>query len=55
MVKKIKNEFVFPGLKDLATISKNDIVKVLLHSPQPVAQTKRLCGVLKFDVDLSLV
>ena len=60
--KKIKNGFVFPEEEDLASIGKQDIEKIL---PSPyaaaqtivyiLAQTKRLCGVLKFSVDLSFV
>ena len=51
--KKIKNGFVFPK-EDLASIGKQDIEKIL-PSPYAAAQTKRLCGVLKFSVDLSFV
>ena len=52
--KKIKNGFVFPKMEDLASIGKKDIEKIL-PPPHAAAQTKRLCGVMKFNVDLSYV
>ena len=52
--KKKKNEFVFPEMEDLASISKKDIEKIL-PPPHVAAQTKRLCGVMKLNVDLSHV
>ena len=52
--KKIKNGFVFPEVEDLASIARKDIERVL-PPPCAAAQTKRLCGVLKFDVNLSFV
>ena len=52
--RKIKNGFVFPEMEGLASIGKKVIKKILppLHA---AAQTKRLCGVIKFNVDLSYV
>ena len=52
--RKIKNGFVFPEMEDLASIGKKDIEKIL-PPPHAAAQTKRLCGVMKFNVDLSYV
>ena len=52
--RKIENGFVFPEMEDLASIGKKDIEKIL-PSPHAAAQTKRLCGVMKFNVDLSYV
>ena len=52
--RKIKNGFVFPEMEDLASIGKKDIEKIL-PPPHAGAQTKRLCGVMKFNVDLSYV
>ena len=52
--RKIKNEFIFPEMKDLASIGKKDIEKIL-PPPHAAAQTKRLCGVMKFNVVLSYV
>ena len=51
---KIKNGFVFPEQEDLASISKQDIDKIL-PPPRPVAQTKSLCGVFTFVANLSFV
>ena len=51
---KIKNGFVFPEQEDLASISKQDIDKIL-PLPRPVAQTKRLCGIFTFVANVSLV
>ena len=50
--RKIKNGFVFPEMEDLASIGKKDIEKIL-PPPHAGAQTKRLCGVMKFNVNLS--
>ena len=52
--KKIKNGFVFLEVEDLASIARKDIERVL-PPPCAAAQTKRLCDVLKFDVNLSFV
>ena len=52
--RKIKNGFVFPEMEDLASIGKKDIEKIF-PPPHAAAQTKRLCGVMKFNVDLSYV
>ena len=52
--RKIKYGFVFPEMEDLASIGKKDIEKIL-PPPHAAAQTKRLCGVMKFNVDLSYV
>ena len=52
--RKIKNWFVFPEMEDLASNGKKDIEKIL-PPPHAVAQTKQLCGVIKFNVDLSHV
>ena len=52
--RKIKNEFVFPETEDLVSIGKKHIEKIL-PPPHAAAQTKRLCGVMKFNVDLSYV
>ena len=52
--RKIKNGFVFPEMEDLASIGKKDIEKIL-PPPLAAAQTKRLCGMMKFNVDLSYV
>ena len=51
---KIKNGFVFPEQEDLASISKQDIDKIL-PPPRPVDQTKRLCGVFTFVANLTFV
>ena len=53
-LRKIKNGFVFPEMEDLASIGKKDIEKIL-PPPHAAAQTKRLCGVMKFNLDLSYV
>lgn len=52
--KKIKNGFIFPDEQDMASIARKDILKKL-SKPQPVAQTKRLSGVLRFSEDISSV
>ena len=52
--KKILNGFVFPEVVDLASMARKDIERVL-SPPCAATQTKRLCCVLKFDVDLSFV
>ena len=52
--KNIKNGFVFPEVEDLASIARKDIERVL-PPPCAAAQTKWLCDVLKFDVNLSFV
>ena len=52
--RKIKNGFVFPEMEDLASIGKKDIEKNF-SPPHAAAQTKRLCGVMEFNVDLSYV
>ena len=52
--RKIKNGFDFPEMEDLASIGKKDIEKIL-SPPHAAAQTKRLCGVMKFNFDLSYV
>ena len=52
--RKIKNRFVFPEMEGLASIDKKDIEKILIPL-YAAAQTKRLCGVMKFEVDLSYV
>ena len=52
--KKVQNGFVFPEVEDLASIARKGIERVL-PLPCAAAQTKRLCRVLKFDVDLSFV
>lgn len=49
---KITNGFVFPDVDDIASVHRQDIVCVL-PAPTPVAATKRLSGVLKFDAHLS--
>ena len=41
-------------MEDLASIGKKKIKKILLP-PHAAAQSKQLCGVIKFDVDLSYV
>ena len=48
--RKIKNVFVSKEIKDLASIGKKEIKKILLP-PYAIAQTKWLCGVIKFDID----
>ena len=52
--RKIKNGFVFPEMEDLASIAKKDIEKIL-PPPYAAAQTKWLCEMMKFNVDLSYV
>ena len=52
--RKIKNRFVFLEMEDLASIGKKDIKKIF-PPPHAAAQTKRLCEVMKFNVDLSCV
>ena len=52
--KKIKNGFIYPETADIASVSVNDIVRVLPH-PKPMACTKRLSSVLTFDVDLAYI
>ena len=52
--KKIKSGFVFAEVEDLASIARKDIERVL-STPCAAAQFKRLCRVLKFDVNLSFV
>ena len=53
-LRNIKNGFVFPEMEDLASIGKKDIEKIL-PPPHAAAQNKRLCGVMKFEVNLSYV
>ena len=48
--RKIKNRFVFPEIEDLASIGKKD-----MPPPHAAAQTKRLYGVMKFNVNLLYV
>ena len=50
--RKLKNGLIFPEIEDIASVSENDIVRVLLQ-PKPAAQTKRLSSVLNFAVDLN--
>ena len=52
--RKIKNRFVFPKMEDLASIGKT-IIEKILPPPHAAAQTKRFCGVMKFNVDLLYV
>ena len=52
--RKIKNGFVFPEMEDPASIGKKNIEKIL-PPPYAAAQTKRLCEVIKFNVNLSYV
>ena len=52
--RKLKNGFIFPEIEDIASVSANDIVRVLPR-PNPAAQTKRLSSVLNFAVDLTYV
>ena len=44
---KVKDGFIFPEIKELASISHDDIVCVL-PMPKPVAHTARLSGIFKF-------
>jgi len=52
--RKLKNGFIFPEIEDNASVSENDIVRVL-PKPKPTAQTKRLSSVLNFAVNLTYV
>ena len=52
--RKLKNGFIFSEIEDIASISENDIVRVLPQT-KPAAQTKRLSSVLNFAVDLTYV
>ena len=51
--RKLKNGFIFPEIVDIASLSENDIVRVL-PQPKAAAQTKRLSSVLNLAVDLHM-
>ena len=50
----IKYGFIFPEVEDLASIKLQDIVKVL-PKPLPIAATKKLSGIYKFQINLDLL
>ena len=50
----IKYGFIFAEVEDLASIKLQDIVKVL-PKPLPIAATKRLSGIYKFQINLDLL
>jgi len=50
--RKIENGFIFPEKEDIASVSRNHMIR-RLPGPQPTAQTKRLCSVLKLNAELS--
>ena len=50
----IKYGFIFPEVEDWASIKLQDIVKVL-PKPLPIAATKRLSGIYKFQINLDLL
>ena len=52
--RRFKNGFFFPESEDVASVAKQEILKIL-PTPYPVSTTQRLSKLVRFPVDLSYV